>query len=92
MAAAIQRIKLKLVERKAAQFNGLNYKHVERKAAQFNGLNYKHVERKPAQFRALVVTQLVEWSLLAPEVCSSNPGIGKIYIECLLSTALKRRK
>jgi len=77
VAAAIQRIKLKLVERKAAQFNGLNY---------------KHVERKPAQFRALVVTQLVEWSLLAPEVCSSNPGIGKLYIECLLSTALKRRK
>ena len=40
----------------------------------------------------VVVAQLVEWSLLLPEVCGSNPVIGKIYIEhlftCLLSTVL----
>ena len=40
--------------------------------------------------------QLVEQSLLKPEVRSSNPVIGKIIIEhlstCLLSTVLKRRK
>ena len=38
------------------------------------------------------VAQLVERSLLLPEVCGSNPVIGKIYIEhlftCLLSTVL----
>ena len=45
---------------------------------------------------AVVVAQLVEWSLLIPEVRSSNPVIGKIYIEhlCtrLLPTVLKRQK
>ena len=30
---------------------------------------------------AVVVAQLAEWSLLAPVVRSSNPVIGKIYIE-----------
>ena len=44
----------------------------------------------------VVVAQLVDRSLSIPEVCSSNPDFGKIYIEhlftCLLSTALKRRK
>ena len=38
------------------------------------------------------MAQLVEWSLLTPEVCGSNQVIGKIYIELLLSTVLKRRK
>ena len=46
--------------------------------------------------RAVVVAQLVERSILLPEVQGSNPVIGKIYIEhlfaCLLSTVLKRRK
>ena len=46
--------------------------------------------------RAVDVAQLVERSLLIPEVRGSNPVIDKIYIEhlftCLLSTALKRRK
>ena len=36
-------------------------------------------------------TQLVERSLPIPEVCGSNPAIGKNYIEHLLSTVLKRR-
>ena len=37
--------------------------------------------------RAVVVAQLVERSLLTPEVCSSNPVIGTINIEyCLLSS------
>ena len=42
---------------------------------------------------AVVVAQLAKWSLLTPEVRSSNPDIGKVFIEyCLLSTVLKRRK
>ena len=37
--------------------------------------------------RAVFVAQLVERSLLTPEVCGSNPVIDEIYIEhCLLST------
>ena len=41
----------------------------------------------------MVVTQLVEWSLPIPEVCSLSPVIVKYFIEqCLLSTVLKRRK
>ena len=43
-------------------------------------------------FRAVVVAQLVEQSLPTPEVRSSNPVIGKIYIEHLLSTVLKFEK
>ena len=38
------------------------------------------------------VAQLVEWSLLTPEVGGSNPPIGKLLLHCLLSTVLKRRK
>ena len=34
-----------------------------------------HIECLPGQ---LVVAQLVERSLSTPEVCSSNPGIGKL--------------
>ena len=37
----------------------------------------------------MVVAELVEWSLLIPEACSSNPVIGKklfILNICLLST------
>ena len=45
---------------------------------------------------AVVVAQLGEQSLPIPEVHSSNPVIGQIYIEhlftCLLSTVLKRQK
>ena len=44
------------------------------------------------RFGAVVVAQLVERSLPTPEDRSSNPVIGKIYIEYLLSTVLKRRK
>ena len=40
----------------------------------------------------MVVAQLVERSLPTPEVCDSNPVIGTIYIERLLTTLLKRRK
>ena len=40
----------------------------------------------------MVVAQLVERSLPTPEVCGSNPVIGKKYIEDLLSTVLIRRK
>ena len=44
----------------------------------------------------VVVAQLVERSLLIPEVYSLNPVIGKFHIEnsfsCLLSNVLKRRK
>ena len=42
--------------------------------------------------REMVVAQLVEQSLLIPEVRGSNPVIGKFYIEHSLSTVLKRRK
>ena len=38
----------------------------------------------------LVVAQLVEWLRLTPEVHGSNPVIGKLYIENLLSAVLKR--
>ena len=42
---------------------------------------------------AVVVDQLVEQSLPKPDVCGSDPVIGKIYIEhCLLSTLLKIMK
>ena len=42
---------------------------------------------------AVVVAQLVGHLLPIPEVRSSNPVIGKIYIEhCLLSTVLKKMK
>ena len=43
--------------------------------------------------RAVVVAQLVEQSLLIPEVRGSNLVIGKILLNIyLLSTVLKRRK
>ena len=39
------------------------------------------------------MAQLVEQSILTPEVRGSNPVIGKIYIEhCLLSAVLKIKK
>ena len=51
---------------------------------------------KSAHWWEVVVAQLVERLLPIPEICSSNPVIGKIYIEhlftCLKSTVLKRRK
>ena len=40
----------------------------------------------------MVVAQLVEQLLLAPEIRVSNSVIATIYVECLLSTVLKRRK
>ena len=46
----------------------------------------------PHKIWAVVVAQLVERSLPLAEVCGSNPVIGKIYIEHLLSTLLKRQK
>ena len=43
--------------------------------------------------RAVVVAQLIEWLLPTPELCGSNPVIGKILIEqCLLLILLKRQK
>ena len=39
-----------------------------------------------------MVAQLVKRSLPTPEIRGSNPVIGKIYIECLLSSVLIRRK
>ena len=48
---------------------------------------------KKYQAWAVVVAQLVEQSLPIPEVCGSNPIIGKkIILNILLSTVLKRRK
>ena len=44
------------------------------------------VAHKYQSLWALVVAQLVGWSLLTPNVRNSNPVIGNIYIECLLST------
>ena len=44
---------------------------------------------------AAVVAQLVEQLLPTPEVCSSNPVIGKLLYQtfiCFMSTVLKRRK
>ena len=41
----------------------------------------------------VVVAQLVEWSILIPEIRGSTPVIGKILLNiCLLSTVLKRQK
>ena len=40
----------------------------------------------------MVVAQLVEQSLTTAEILGSNPVIVKIYIECLLSVVLKRKK
>ena len=40
----------------------------------------------------VVVAQLVEQSLPTAEILGSNPVIVKIYIECLLSAVLKRKK
>ena len=40
----------------------------------------------------MVVAQLVKRLLPTPEIRGSNPVIGKIYIECLLSSVLIRRK
>ena len=45
-----------------------------------------------ASLGAVVVAQLVEQSHPTPEVRGSKIVIGKIYIEHLLSTVLKRRK
>ena len=42
--------------------------------------------------KAVFVAQLVEWLLLIPEVLSSNPVIGKNYIEHLLSTLSEKTK
>ena len=41
---------------------------------------------------AVVVAQLVEWSLPTPKVRSLNPVIGKLHIAYILSTVLKRKK
>ena len=41
---------------------------------------------------AVVEFQLVELSLLTPEVRGSNLVIGKLYITHIVSTVLKRRK
>ena len=41
---------------------------------------------------AVIVAQLVDQSLPTPEIRNSNPVIGKIYIERLLSIVLKKRK
>ena len=40
----------------------------------------------------MVVAQLAEGLLPTPEVCGSNPVIGKIYFECLLLTVFKDEK
>ena len=40
----------------------------------------------------MVVAQFVERSLTFPKVQGSNPVIGKIYVEHLLSTVLKGQK
>ena len=40
----------------------------------------------------VIVAQLVDQSLPTPEIRNSNPVIGKIYIERLLSIVLKKRK
>ena len=47
---------------------------------------------KTVEICAVVVAQLVERSLPTPEVRESNPVIGKLYIECLLPTVLRRQK
>ena len=40
----------------------------------------------------VLVAQLVERLLPTPDICSSNPVIGKLFITNILSTVLKRRK
>ena len=53
---------------------------------------------KQEQHRTVVVAQLVERLLKMPEVCSSNPDIGKIYIEhlftvsCIEKTKIKKKR
>ena len=36
---------------------------------------------KNERLKAVVVTQLAKWSLPTPDVRSSNPVIGKVFIE-----------
>ena len=43
-------------------------------------LGWISIVRKIVILWAVVVTYLVEQMILTPEVCSSNPVIGKIYI------------
>ena len=45
---------------------------------------------KNTESRAMVVAQLSEWSLLMPEVCGSNPVIGKILQRPLLKLPIKK--
>ena len=74
---------------------GQDFERIVRELDQFLAL-----ERKSFQVNfvsklfvnwAVVVTQLVERLLPTPEVHCSNPVTRKIYIECLLTTVLKRR-
>ena len=48
---------------------------------------------------AVVVTQLVEWSLLTPEICGSSPVISKTFyiehlftIDCIEKTKIKKKR
>ena len=62
------------------------------------GPKKKMGKQTSTKVRAVVVAQLVERSLLIPEVCGLNPVIGKIYIEhlftdnCVEKMKIKKKK
>ena len=59
----------------------------------FKGIGRTHVGRLVLLHKvAVVVAQLVEQSLLTPEVCSSNPVVGKKYIDCIENTKKNKRR
>ena len=58
-----------------------------------HGREFRKLINNSAMNGEVVVAQLVERSLLIPEVRGSTPVIGKILLSiCLLSTVLKRQK
>ena len=51
-------------------------------------LNRSQTKSKKVKIRAVVVAQLVERSLLTPEMRSSNPVIGKFYLQSSYALSL----
>ena len=62
---------------------------ISEKGAGMANFLIRSIHHRLTNVNPIVVAQLVERSLQTPEVRGSNPAIGKIYIEQLLSTVLK---
>ena len=72
-------------------YRSTNFEFVN--SAKFKSLSVQLCWLKRGKRWEVVVAQLVEQSLLIPEIRGSTPVIGKILLYiCLLSTVLKRRK